>query len=360
MHPMHFWAYGSGFPKAHNASKAIDKHLGTTEFREKLGVRYEARRFAPGATVTREGGYRKRETEDGNDLTFEAADERGGSPEAQQWDGYAYGTQTQKPAAEPIYLAQRPYDGKPVESILKHGVGAFNIDGCRVPGKPWTAHRATGLASTKFVTEGETKEIEKAQHTAGRHPANLLHDGSEEVAALFPDSAGSGPARRLTRGVRPKGAGWGMADAPGSLQDAGSGSAARFFNSFPLTEEDIAAIPPFFYHAKAGKNDRAAHLVDRDAGERPHPTVKPIGLLQHLVRHICPPGGTVLDPFAGSGTTAEAARREGRNSILMEAESEYVQFLRRRFDLPIDQEFDDLSDLLGPGLSAADDLADLL
>ena len=68
----------------------------------------------------------------------------------------------------------------------------------------------------------------------------------------------------------------------------------------------------------------------------------------------------MLDPFAGSGTTAEAARREGRNSILMEAESEYVQFLRRRFDLPIDQEFDDLSDLLGPGLSAADDLADLL
>jgi site-specific DNA-methyltransferase (adenine-specific) len=220
MHPMHAWLYGQGFPKGH----AVDDAAG------------------------------------------------------EQWDGWKYGTQTQKPAMEPIYLGQKPYDGKPVESILKWGVGAFNIDGCRVPGEAWKAHRATGLAATKFFTEGEAKEIDKAPHELGRYPANVLHDGSAEVVALFPDSA------------------------------------ARFFNSFP---PEVA-----FYHAKAGKQDRAGSK---------HPTVKPIGLLRHLIRHICPPGGTVLDPFAGSGTTAAAAQAEGMHCVLMEADLEYLAFLRQRF-----------------------------
>ena len=95
-----------------------------------------------------------------------------------------------------------------------------------------------------------------------------------------------------------------------------SGSAARFFHQFPPDTD------PVIYQSKAGKEDRAGSK---------HPTVKPVALMQYLIRHITPPGGTVLDPFAGSGTTAEAAKREGFDCILMEAEDEYVEFLRHRF-----------------------------
>ena len=245
MHPMHSWLYGQGFPKGH----ALDPAL--------LG------------------------------------------------DGWKYGTQTQKPAMEPIYLGQKPYDGKPVESILKWGVGAFNIEATRVPISP-----DSGGSSEK----------------QGRYPAHVLHDGSDAVVALFPQSAGqladASSSSRKTQSV--------YGATPGQRR-GDSGSAARFFNSFPA---DDFPWPVAFYHSKAGKADRRAELVDRDAGERPHPSVKPIGLLRHLVRHICPPGGTVLDPFGGTGTTAEAARLEGCNAVLMEAEPEYIAFLRRRFDLP--------------------------
>ena len=179
---------------------------------------------------------------------------------------------------EPAYLGQKPFSEKNgVLNLLKHGVGAFNVDACRVP-----------------TDQGE-----------GRWPANLLHDDSEAVRAIFPDSKSD------------------------------TGSAARFFNSFPTTEEDYLwaidagligdpEMTPAIYHGKATKADRAGSK---------HPTVKPIGLMEHFIRHITPPGGTVLDPFGGSGTTAEAARRLGMNAIIMEAEPDYIAFLRERFDL---------------------------
>lgn len=349
----------SGFPKGHDASKAIDRHLGTLDRREVVGARYEARRFAPGATVEREGGYRKREAEDGNEQTFVATDEIGGSAEARAWDGWKYGTQTQKPAMEPIYLGQKPYDGKPVESILKWGVGAFNIDGCRVPyvdSGDRDGARPQGRATAKSGalaggTQNDNERVEfEVAETSGRYPANVLHDGSDAVVALFPESKGQqGDLVGHSKGWQSKTCYGDMPAARNAIARGDSGSAARFFNAFP---PDETPWPVAFYHAKAGKTDRRADLVDRDAGEKPHPTVKPIGLLRHLVRHVCPPGGTVLDPFGGTGTTAEAARLEGMNAVLMEAEPEYIAFLRRRFDLDTEVAPD-------PG-SPADDLLALL
>ena len=183
MHPMHAWLNGQGFPKAHNAAKAIDRHLGTLDQREVVDTRYEARRFAPGATVVREGGYRKRDEDDGNEQTFAATIERGGSPEAQRWDGWKYGTQTQKPAMEPIYLGQKPYDGKPVESILKWGVGAFNIDGCRVPfagdadeaeSKGKNQHGDFGSGPMTNEVFGKFSKDRENYNPPGRYPANVL------------------------------------------------------------------------------------------------------------------------------------------------------------------------------------------
>lgn len=338
MHPTHAWIFGSGFPKGHDASKAIDKHLGTEALRTVTGARYEAKRFAPGATVVKEGGYRKREDADGNEQTFAATTEAGGSPEAQQWDGYKYGTQTQKPAMEPIYLGQKPYDGKPVESILKWGVGAFNVDGCRVPSEGGSVRNGEASQDRRYADRGAVGFAAtpgpRGGDPTGRYPANVLHDNSPEVVALFPDSAGqlareSSSSSRKTQDIY----GTMTRGSAGREPRGDSGSAARFFNSFPA---DDFPWPVAFYHPKAGKADRRGELVDRDAGERPHPTVKPIGLLRHLIRHVCPPGGTILDPFAGTGTTAEAARLEGMGCVLMEAEDEYVAFLRRRFELTPD------------------------
>lgn len=338
MHPMHGWVFGSGFPKAHNASKAIDKHFGA----ERLVIGQSKR--GSGAQPNKLNNHGRGDTgigyADGSGKVFDITAPT--TTEAAQWEGWAYGTQAQKPALEPIYLGQKPFSEKTgAANLLMHGVGAVNIDGCRVPaeagGRPLRevapmrddveynglslSGRADGsLQTSKAVGSTDT----------GRHPANLILDGSPEVVAMFPDSNGSGSARKLKRGDRGEDSGWGMGDQEGELRDAGKGSAARFFHQFgPDTD-------PLFYHPKAGKQDRAGSK---------HPTVKPIALMQYLIRHITPPGGVVLDPFAGSGTTGEAARREGFDVILMEAEQEYVDFLNQRFNLGQAERSDSLTDL---------------
>lgn len=325
MHPMHGWVFGSGFPKAHAADKAIDKMLGVEGGFVADGD--PVKRMIPGADQHKDGSWIK-----DNGREYQPGSYVPGSPEAAQWEGWAYGTQTQKPALEPIYLGQKPFsENTGAANLLKHGVGAVNIDGCRVPaevgGRPLRevaamrddveyngislSGRADGsLQSSKAV--GSTDQ--------GRHPANLILDGSPEVVAMFPNSKGQQGAVRGTEPSRTGGEGTNCYGEYGARPPApvrgDDGSAARFFHQFTPDAD------PLFYHPKAGKSDRAGSK---------HPTVKPIALMQYLIRHITPPGGTVLDPFAGSGTTAEAALREGIDCILMEAEPEYVDFLERRF-----------------------------
>lgn len=338
MHPMHGWVFGSGFPKAHAADKAIDKMLGVEGGFVSGGA--PVKRMIPGADQHRDGSWIK-----DNGREYQPGQYVPGSQEAAQWEGWAYGTQAQKPALEPIYLGQKPFSEKTgAANLLKHGVGAVNIDGCRVP----TGDNLNGGAYAEKGNRGESPSLHAGSgmnvpgktvgapfvQPEGRHPANLILDGSPEVVALFPSSKGQQGAVRgdepsgVTNGIYGKFTGRVPAPVRGD-----SGSSSRFFHAFPLSDQDynhaIAAgiIGPdmgdaIIYNAKAGKGDRA--------GSR-HPTVKPIALLRNLIRHITPPGGTVLDPFAGSGTTGEAALREGFDCILMEAEPEYVEFLRCRF-----------------------------
>ena len=353
MHPFLGWLTGQGFPKAHNASKAIDRELGTTDARETVAELYTAKRIKPGATVVAEGGYGKQ------DVDFTATVSRGGSPEAQQWEGWAYGGQALKPALEPIYVGQKPFSEKNgALNLLKHGAGAINIDGCRVRATGEGRHREgegrhregegrhrEGEASQhrRYVDQGSTKFAAtpgpRGGAPEGRHPANLLHDGSAEVVALFPESKGQlarvGPEHGDKKSVNTYG------DYAGRREQEprnDSGSAARFFNSFPLDAD------PIRYQAKATKADRAGSK---------HPTVKPIALMQWLCRLVTPPGGTVLDPFAGSGTTGQAALNEGFDCILMEAEDQFAADIRRRFGLADDDDFDAL-------LPEADDFDGLL
>ena len=258
-----------------------------------------------------------------------------GSPEAAEWEGWAYGTQTQKPALEPIYLGQKPFSEKTgAASLLKHGVGAVNIDACRVPAEKivgWGGARGGSDDPTQSKGRNYRLGEGEARPAEGRHPANLILDGSPEVVSLFPDSKGQQGA---VKGDEPSRTGDENTVCYGKFNGrvpapvrGDSGSAARFFHQFgPDTD-------PLIYHGKANKHDRAGSK---------HPTVKPVALMAYLVRHITPPGGVVLDPFAGSGTMGEAARREGFDCILMEQEPEHIEFLKQRFALEDEDELEAL------------------
>jgi len=233
--------------------------------------------------------------------------------------GNGWGTAL-KPAYEPIIMARKPLIGTVAKNVAEHGTGAINVDACRISTgenlnggayaingsrKPIAGDERTGAALGMFQP-GKTAEKDYEQ-PHGRWPANVVHDGSLEVLAAFPDADGpGGPAKRESIGT-----GDGityMAQKPqGSIYAGETGSAARFF-----------------YTAKADADDRLGCK---------HPTVKPVDLMQWLVRLVTPKGGLVLDPFAGTGTTGEAAFREGMRAILIEREPEYQADIRRRMQL---------------------------
>lgn len=310
------WVFGTGFPKSLDVSKAIDKAAGVE--RRVVGTE-RVRDIRNGHGRDRGDGIHA-SNRDGP-VYMERELTEPGSDEAAAWQGW--GTAL-KPAYEPIVVARKPLIGTVAENVLAHGTGALNIDGCRVEGEPWKAHRATGLGSVKFFTEGETPIIDKEPHSLGRWPANIIHDGSDEVVGAFPNAP------------RQQGALTGDEPSP-TFSGAVYGKMARSRASTPRGDTGSAAR--FFYSAKAGKADRAGSK---------HPTVKPVALMRYLCRLVTPPGGTVLDPFAGSGTTGQAAIAEGFNAILIEREAEYLADIRRRLDLddPLTDWPDDLKDLV--------------
>jgi site-specific DNA-methyltransferase (adenine-specific) len=215
-----------------------------------------------------------------------------------------------KPAFEPIVMARKPFRGSLTANEAIHGTGALNIDGCRIDGEPWTAHRGTGLAKTKFFTDGETPVIYKEPHGGGRWPANVALD--DDMAEVLDGQSGILTSGKMKAGTRRANvAGWaGAMPAETAAETIGdSGGASRFF-----------------YVAKAPKKERP--IVDGIA----HETVKPLALMRWLVRLVTPPGGVVLDPFAGSGTTLEACMLEGFDAIGIEREADYLPLIRARID----------------------------
>lgn len=230
------------------------------------------------------------------------------------WEGWGSAL---KPAYEPIVLARKPLEGTIAENVLKWGTGAINIDGCRIDGGEQPAREVHDLRegvnyagnSLAGRVDGSLRSSKAVGTTKlGRWPANVCHDGSDEVIAAFPESDGQNGYVGPEQGDRPSQGIYGDFGArPPSPPRGDSGSAARFF-----------------FSAKADKLDRAG------SG---HPTVKPIGLMRWIVRLITPPNGTVLDLFAGSGTTGEAAYLEGFNAILIEREQEYADDIMRRMSL---------------------------
>ena len=218
-------------------------------------------------------------------------------------DWHGWGTAL-KPAFEPIIVARKPLIGTVAENVTTHGTGAINVDGCRVGTDGGT--RRSGQAP--YSESGWRTGHEIVELNAGRWPANLIHDGSAEVVGLFPSSKGQQGDVRGTEKSRTGGEGtscYGEYGRVPAVKRGDSGSAARFF-----------------YCAKASKADRGEGNA--------HPTVKPTALMRYLCRLVTPPGGIVLDPFAGSGSTGKGAVLEGFNFIGIELDAEYAEIARAR------------------------------
>lgn len=321
------WVYGSGFPKSLDVSKAIDKAAGAE--REVLGV--DPVRFARlknqinGSVSTGEQWEHG-----GRDVTITAP----ATDAARQWQGW--GTAL-KPALEPITVARKPLIGTVAANVLAHGTGALNIDGCRVPGEKPTTTRGAGGQNGRYGPIEAQGRVE--DDGRGRWPANLIHDGSEEVLALFPANAGaSAPVKGTEASKASVGNVTGERErVPGAFH-ADSGSAARFFYCAKASKRDRDEGLDHLPKKPGGmvSNTSGQHMTRRDEGYQVaprannHPTVKPTDLMRYLCRLVTQPGGTVLDPFMGSGSTGKAAMLEGFRFIGIEREAEYVEIARAR------------------------------
>ena len=288
------WVYGSGFPKSHNVSKAIDKEAGAE--REIVGQRVHARKgvkIAEERTAIGAGSFGEERI--GN-VTVPATDA------AKQWDGW--GTAL-KPAWEPITMARKPLIGTVAANVLAHGTGALNIDGCRVGTDGGTAKGSFPNEPSKSAYgDGLNGACDILDIGKGRWPANLIHDGSDEVLALFPESVSrTSAAVNRSNGVLKHG---------GENARPSHGTTERVTSNEGF--DDAGSAARFFYTAKADSSERR---------QSKHPTVKPLDLIRYLVRMVTPEGGVVLDPFLGSGTLCEAARAEHCLSIGIELDAAY-------------------------------------
>ena len=312
------WLYGSGFPKSLDVSKAIDKAAGA----EREVVGFDASKARPNKTRHAKAmdgvGYHRDEVsgvqDNGATITAPA------TADAERWQGW--GTAL-KPAHEPICLARKPLVGTVAANVLEHGTGALNIDGCRIGteggGTKCTHRDAAGTCLGHPTANGSLGGgimRHAADGASGRWPANVVLD--EDAAAMLDVQSGTLTSGRMAAGTAPKG---------GRMtygQDAASG-----YVTTNDTPGDSGGASRFFYVAKAPASERPK--VDGKA----HATVKPLTLMRWLVRLVTPPGGHVLDPFAGSGTTAEACIVEGFTCTLIEKDADHLPLITERLAKPI-------------------------
>ncbi|AYR00211.1 DNA methylase [Mycobacterium phage Pat3] len=304
------WLYGSGFPKSLDVSKAIDKAAGAE--REVIGTRRAG--ITPGGGLVRNGVT---EAEKQRLVTAPATDA------ARQWQGW--GTAL-KPAFEPIVVARKPLAGTVAANVLEHGTGALNIDACRIPaGQDYRDKCASvvGLDSNRNgAAYGEwTGARTDSAREEGRWPTNVVLDDAQ-AAEL---DAQTGYQRDGTHVGRNRDGSAHTNEVYGARKNdtrdvgyGGGGGGSRFF-------------PVFKYQAKAPTKERPSY-VNEDGNKVAHNTVKPLALIRWLVKLVTPPGGVVLDPFAGSGTTVEACLLEGFDCIAIENEPDYIPLIEQRLE----------------------------
>ena len=314
------WLYSSGFPKSMNISKGIEakEQYGKAGTRQKRKI--EQSSDGKEYTVKQTNNGAMGEIYEATRKEYEPKSEL-----AKQWSGW--GT-CLKPAFEPIIVARKPFNGSLVDNVIKYGVGGMNIDECRVGDEQRTQFSGRSQVKTTVYSEFP-QDNAHYEEVCGRFPANVIHDGSEEVCAGFPDS-GQGNGKKpynyagkeynnkdtsMFNGDKPQ--------APSNYND--SGSAARYFYCAKASKKDRDEGLDDFEGKKAGA--MMANIADKmqlgaaslngtpkeiQPKKNMHPTVKPTKLMQYLVRLVTPKGGTVLDPFMGSGSTGKAVMYENK------------------------------------------------
>ena len=333
------WLYGSGFPKSQNMGKAVDKKQGNE--RESMGM-YDPRSSQDGADRT-ERAIGNQQVANYESSMVEKT--KGNS----EWEGW--GTAL-KPAHEPIVMARKPLsESSIVDNVLKHGTGAINIDGCRVEGNdakyPDTnpdfrdqgkkSKEAIGIDKLSFGQVQNAERTEKSADTPeGRFPANVMHDGSDVITKEFPQTGKFGSVKPI--------------DKQKTNDVFGKYNEVKEFQAY----DDEGSAARFFYCPKTSKSERHSNLDDHETSvgangnkwtdqdyrkgdtkptterKNTHPTVKPVELMKYLCRLVTPKGGTVLDPFMGSGSTGMAAKDEGFDFIGIEKEKEYFEICESR------------------------------
>jgi len=255
---------------------------------------------------------------------------------AKQWEGW--GTAL-KPACEFFTLCRKPLSEKTIAAnVLKWGTGGINVDGCRVaaPDGLTSGGKPSGSNNPCFMSKAADPRKERGEgHEQGRFPANLIHDGSQEVMDLFPVTKSGATTNKQTASSM-------FGKRMMKAQNGSQGSAARFFYCAKASKKDRDEGLDGFEEKKAA--GMAGNMVDgqRLAGDgtpiktpirkNTHPTVKPLALMRYLCRLITPTNGTILDPYMGSGSTGKAATLEGFDFVGIEREGEYVEIARARID----------------------------
>jgi DNA modification methylase len=320
------WVYGSGFPKSMDISKAIDKTAGAE--RKVIGKNPNDRAQNSDIDFNAKGnGF----------ITVPTTEA------AKQWEGW--GTAL-KPAHEPMVLARKPVEGTVANNVLTYGVGGLNIDASRV---------GSGSGETKTVQYPDMRgnnynnasgTVEYTVTDQGRFPANFIHDGSDEVVALFPESKGmatqkSGSNINIYGGNALYESSTTFPEIRQGFND--SGSAARFFYCAKTSKADRnEGLDGFPTKQKIfnGQNDTSSDYVEGSVENKfttqpspnHHPTVKPTELMRYLCKLVTPPNGVILDPFMGSGSTGKGAVKEGFDFIGIDQSSEYCEIARARIE----------------------------
>ena len=309
----------SGFPKSHNISKALDKAAGAE--RKVVGTIKKLQSYGNGVNEVYGGEPDKGGVQE---ITAPATEL------SAKWEGW--GTAL-KPAFEPITMARKPFKGTVAANVAEHGTGALNIDACRVGTEMAGARPGKKEEQAKRNLFLGLKNFE-GNRAPGRWPANLIHDGSDEVMEVFPETKSQ--QRTGKRSGKEKG-------TLGSF--AGQENVVMGHN-------DQGSAARFFYCAKASKADRDEGLEGFQEKARPtmgsgiggqpnqqaannrnhHPTVKPTSLMRYLCRLVTQPGGTILDPFMGSGSTGKAAKLEGFNFVGIEIDPDYLAIAEARIN----------------------------
>ena len=366
------WVYGSGFPKSLNIGKAIDK-LDAVGIRMKRNYIFTKWMRSTGITAkqindltsSNMGNHYLTNKEQPSIATLDMFDKikhllskpstdimqtkeifKGGvlskdvditlpsTNEAKQWEGW--GTAL-KPALEPITVARKPLSEKTVaENVLKWGTGGINIDGCRVSGDYKCSGGPPGFKPEKGWNPNSMKQLPE-RTTQGRFPANFIHDGSDEVVRLFPNTkSGSG-----VKGARPNYKSEGL-DFQTSRKyrpigiGGDSGSASRFFYCAKASKAERnrgcegmkeTSAPKYGAEKKITVGGSKNIALPRANN---HPTVKPIALMEYLIKLVSRKGALILDPFGGSGSTGIACKNTGRKYILIEKEKEYCEIAKAR------------------------------